>query len=151
MKKAIFLLSLAVFCLVLAGGVFWGFLNLQQQRYLDSSAQFISDVVEPALRQWRQSYLEDYGSSDFKRALAGDRMRLYFNNLKRVGNLEDIRSVEGTLGQRDLLDFDSPVTAHYVLDTQFSNTQANVQIDLVVEDGAWKLSSLTIDALMLAD
>lgn len=149
-KAGLYTLTL-LFVLALALGIFRAFVAWQDQRYLDSAQGFVAAVVEPLLREWDARYLRVYGAPSLLQSMPGEDLDRQVRAYSLLGPAQEIHGVESRLERPSLPHREGAVRAHFILDTSFANERAPTEVNLLLQNGEWKIEELRIVAPMLAE
>ncbi|MEX0617820.1 MAG: hypothetical protein WDZ76_04285 [Pseudohongiellaceae bacterium] len=134
------LLVLALVSLALAGGI-------GRKIHLDrSSHQMALEITESLFRERTLESLFRNGHSTLLQSTSEKQWQRYLDLLGRLGSLDYIHSITGRTTVPLLPDRGREILAGYDIDVQFSNSAADIAIDLIYERGSWKVASYIVSS-----
>jgi len=148
-RSSLTLISILLVCLI-AMATFFGIYKIRESRLRDSSEQYALAFSETMFTTWNVDYFLDNCSREFCNKLPREAFVLMINNMKRIGNVQEIKSVGGVL--RDSFIFNNGnVIATYTMASSFENADADITVELVQEESGWKVSNFYLSSDFLAD
>jgi len=148
-KSTLTFFSLLMIILV-AGAITFGFYNVRKSQLQKSSEAFSVAFSQSFLTSWNLEFFKQHCSKEFCDKLSDEAFNLMFENMKRIGNLQEIMEIESTIHDLFVLNSSASSTT-IVMKSSFQNENGEIYLDLVQEDNTWKVNNLFINSAYLAD
>jgi hypothetical protein len=148
MKKFFYISGIIFWTLILIGAVYFVFNVIRGFRLDASSKTYVDKYVPIIISTWSEQELLKCGSSEFKTAVSNPEKQKFFdqtwNGFTKLGTLKEYNGSEGQSHQNLFFYTNSKrngyhISAEYIADADFQNGSAKITIDLVQENGEWKI------------
>jgi hypothetical protein len=148
MKKFFYISGIIFWTLILISSAYFAFRAIRGSRLDASSKAYVDKNIPIIISTWSEQEMFKCGSSEFKAAVSSPDKQAFFDQtwsgFTKLGALKKYKGSEGQSYQNLFFFTNSKrngyhVSAEYIADADFENGSAKITVDLVQENGEWKI------------
>ncbi len=144
-RKFIFVLAGVALLVLLAVGTGVGIIVYHGIQFDRQSREYVKEAVVAIAQDWDKEELVGRGSREFL-AVSDEDIEKVMVKFRELGALQSYQGASGQANMNYTTDAGKRVTARYVANLEFETGPATAVVDLIREDGQWKIYHFTINS-----
>lgn len=146
MKKTLMILGVTFLVVIGAALLAFGYVAYTGSRLDASSKAYVDEAIQPIVSTWSTEELLKRASTQLRQAGTDEQFELLFKKMSALGKLQSYEGSKGSSNVTITTQNGKVISASYVADATFENGKASIDIQLIQQDGVWKILGFRVNS-----